>query len=1261
MNLIKFGLLSPIEITKYSIHEIRTEQSLFHPVFGATTLNQHCLTCNGTIETCEGHFGHMNLCVPLFHPHCLSAIIKVLQCICIHCSKLKVNRECLIDKIYCDNKREQFKFVHAMCQDKKLMDDCHKSCGDHPLLFENCGLYIRTTFHNSRTEIWRGIQVLNILNKISDSDLECMGFCSRYSKPHWMILTKLMVIPPIARPTVNGKLDDLTMILLDILRANYKLESYQQRTAEDVQIKLIDNLQYHVLRYIQIIDNSRHAEKSLSKRLTGKYGRFRYNLLSKRVNHCACTVVTPDPMIEIAEIGVPKRIADTLTVPIHINSLNINEFSGTPLYQNGKLVTDHSTLSNGDIVQRNLRSNDLVLIGSKPCTYGRMRGHRVKVLQNSSTFKLNPILSTDYNCSFSGEMLRVHVPQSTQTTAELSELMMADCISFPILNVLSTTTVKDINVFLAVVTHSTYRIDREQMMMYINVLSDITALPVPVMLKPRIIWSGTQLISLLLPRDFNYFNTDTYDKAISNGCLVDQLTLSRGEQSVITDLARQYGNNFTLQFLSKLQQLCIIWTTHFSYSIDLLNDAEQYFELTDINEGIENFMRWLEPGEKFEDRLLTTLKQYRNSALHNYNEKESNKALSQVHSDYMRKCCGLLGVQLMNHKLIPFGFSGLRPLPHFTVNTYNKDTFGFICNSFLSGLKPHEFFFHAMSSVNSTVEAEKLSVNTESIRRRLIKSMENLVVQYDGTVRDNHGNIIQFKYGEDGINIEKCERLGRGLSERALDLQYRWLLLDLFEDKSEEYKLYQQEFNQLREYAVNQSSSKRVFVPFHLNSLIAKSQLLLKPKKFEPKLVAVDVIRKVQQLLTDLEQSNYLNDELAMIIQCGLASKRVIVEYRITSYKTLDWIIECIKESIAQKQCEPGTPVGTKSANTICNGIMRSRYESIYYPGINTIIIDDSAPMKSFKVLIDGKSTNDIATIYLNNPQNVETVQDLASQMKHTTFGSLVEDIRICYCPDLTKATFPEDQYWIDMWFDMPEFTLDDMAPWIIRFAIKHQKDAPYSVSSLGRIKQVLERNYPNLFCLCSDDNNPVLILIVYVKKRGYSASRWNDPMQLLLTISEELCSTWLYGIEGISQEYVMRRYNEWYIRTKGTNLQEMLAMEAIDPSRTRSNNIQEIERILGIEAARVCLIKQFEQYLFTVDSRSLSLLCEHMCFSGSYRAIDHRTVMDPLAKCSFDKAAKRIMKSSIYAEQDDLSSVSSAIITGTKVQIGTGIFELIV
>ena len=181
--------------------------------------------------------------------------------------------------------------------------------------------------------------------------------------------------------------------------------------------------------------------KSLQQRIGSKEGRVRYNIQGKRVEQSARSVITGDPNISIAEVGVPMKIAMNLTRPEMVTMYNRERLykyvqNGADIFPGAKSVvrkdgrmislkhvnTKQIVLYHGDTVNRHLMDGDIILFNRQPTLHRMsMMGHRVRVLP-FNTFRLNVTVTRPYNADFDGDEMNAHIPQSYEATAELQEI-----------------------------------------------------------------------------------------------------------------------------------------------------------------------------------------------------------------------------------------------------------------------------------------------------------------------------------------------------------------------------------------------------------------------------------------------------------------------------------------------------------------------------------------------------------------------------------------------------------------------------------------------------------------------------------------------------------------------------------------------------------------------------------------------------------------------------------------------------------------------
>jgi len=838
---IQLCVFSPDEIEKRSVVEITNAGTyegnepkiggLFDPRMGVIDNGKECRSCGQTNHKCPGHFGHFRLARPVYYIQFLPFILNILSCICIRCSKLRV------DKNYRSHflkRKGEVRWREVLAASKEI----HR-CGQETE--DGCGALQPTRFvregiarimaewdddasgsrSGKQTQILEVEYVLRLFRKILDEDVDFIGLNRFWCRPDWMICTVLPIPPPQVRPSViqdnnQRSEDDLTHKLAEIVKTNntYLQPKIDANAAKSVIDEWTNVLQYHIATLVdnQIPGVAPSAQrngrplKSIQQRLGSKEGRIRYNIQGKRVEFSARSVITPDPNISIAELGVPEKIAMNLTRPERVTLFNRNKLyrliqNGPLKYPGAKTIrrtdgriislrhvnTKEIVLNLGDIVNRHLMDNDPILFNRQPTLHRMsMMAHRVKVL-TGKTFRLNVSVTAPYNADFDGDEMNAHAPQSIEAATELEEIaavphqILRPRDGLPVIGIVQDTLV------------GSYRLTRDSvqfnnrefmnMMMWNKRFTGV--LPAPK--RDALHWTGQQVISQLLPPiNLDMMNGGKKKVVIREGDVLegqfDKGIFSKASKGIIHMTYNDYGSKDTVQFIDTLQNTVAQFLIYDGFSVgisDLIADAatkkemntkiqekkkqietvllEVHQDLFDNNTGKTN-------QSEFEDRAFGLLNKAMESAgeIGQNTLSTENRMIAMVRAGSkggpinIAQMIACVGQQNIEGKRIPYGFED-RTLPHFKKYDDGAEARGFIENSFISGLTPTEFFFHAMSGREGLIDTAVKTADTGYIQRQIVKAMEDLVVQQDGTVRDANMNITQFQYGEDGINSTKIE------------------------------------------------------------------------------------------------------------------------------------------------------------------------------------------------------------------------------------------------------------------------------------------------------------------------------------------------------------------------------------------------------------------------------------------------------------------------------------------------------------------------
>lgn len=628
----------------------------------------------------------------------------------------------------------------------------------------------------------------------------------------------ISVRPSITLESGERSEDDLTHKLGDIIRTNEKLKANIESGAPQMIIDEHWNLlQFHVSTYFDneipgvspSVHRSGRPLKTLAQRLKGKEGRFRSNLSGKRVDFSARTVISPDPNIGINEVGVPYEVAMILTVPEVVTSWNISwlrelvrrgpyEYPGANYIINpdGKLtdlrfVKDRNALAEklapGYIVERHLQNGDLVIFNRQPSLHRMsMMAHIVRVLPGR-TFRINPISCTPYNADFDGDEMNLHVPQNEEARAEMDVLMkVKEHLLTPRYGGVIIGMIHDYISSAYLLTRRQTVIDRFKASLMLGAADYRGPIPYDKM-------SGKEVFSMLIP-DINYegksraADLDPQDSkvVIKRGKLlsgiIDHNTI--GDQkagTLIHYIILKLGTDAGSDFLDKAGWALLRYLDTYGFTMgldeeDIPEEAKKEIEkvikmhIDRVNQLIEDYKSGKlerEPGatleETLEQKIINELNLARDEAggIAEKYFKDNNSVLITAKTGARGKMLNLtqmtacIGQQTIRGSRINRGYQN-RTLPHFKPNDISAEAKGFIASNYKRGLSPIEFFFHAMTGREGLVDTAVRTSQSGYMQRRLINALLDLYVSYDGTVRTADNYIVQFIYGEDGVDPAKA-------------------------------------------------------------------------------------------------------------------------------------------------------------------------------------------------------------------------------------------------------------------------------------------------------------------------------------------------------------------------------------------------------------------------------------------------------------------------------------------------------------------------
>ena len=808
IDKLEFGIMGAEKLQKIAVKEIDkaevydadgypVEDGVMDPGLGVIDPGMTCQTCGGRIRECKGHFGIITLSKPVVHVLYAKKVRDLLRFSCKECQHLLMKDE---DKPYRKSNR--------MSECPECGYDVEEVKLDKPYSYREGGEELKPS------------EIRERFKEIPDDIAAKIGM--EGGRPEDLILTHIPVPPVTMRPSITLETgerseDDITHKLVDVIRINKRLQNNIEIEAPDFIIDdLWELLQYHTatLFYndLSSVPPARHRSgrslKSLIERVQGKEGRFRQNLIGKRVNFSARTVITPDPNIGINEVGVPEVVAKKLTIPKKITERNYEKAmewidNGPDNYPGANYVfqpdgsrrrlTDENVEEikeaiepgAGWKVERHLKDEDTVLFNRQPSLHRMsIMAHKVRVLPYR-TFRLNLNVCAPYNADFDGDEMNLHVPQTEEARAEAEELMkVQEHVKSPKMGGPIVGMLQDYVSGLYLLTQEEKTVSREKAF---NLLADAGEHDKDLPEGEEV--SGRDLVSLFIPEDISLtINEGEPDEVvIEDGELVkgvlDDDAVSDYGGEIIQQLNIEYGSDMVAEFLNRVSRVGAIFLTNRGFSIGL-EDLEVPDEATDqihdvIDEALDDAEELLQEYEQGKMEAITgqTLEDTREIKV-SKRLNESFTEIGDIIDDYFSEdssayvmadsgargsmqnvttMAGMLGQNSVRDTRIERGYKK-RTLSHFKKGELSPKSKGFVGSSIIEGLDAQEMFFHQMAQRKALADKSLNTKTSGYMYRRVSNSLQDLKVEYDQTVRNAQGDIIQFRAGEDGIDPQKSDR-----------------------------------------------------------------------------------------------------------------------------------------------------------------------------------------------------------------------------------------------------------------------------------------------------------------------------------------------------------------------------------------------------------------------------------------------------------------------------------------------------------------------
>ncbi|KAI9222317.1 DNA-directed RNA polymerase III subunit C1 [Blastocladiella britannica] len=1141
------------------------------------------------------------------------------------------------------------------------------------------------------------LRVLQLFVAISDEDVELLGMNPEFGRPEDYLWTYLPVPPGVIRPSVardegESNEDSLTGKLVEIIYTNALIRNNLAK-GEPLSgiMEQWDFMNFAAGLYInsdmpglplqiaQNPDNKRH--RGFSQRLKGKQGRFRGNLSGKRVDFSGRTVISPDPNMRIDQVAVPEHVAKVLTFPERATAHNIEYLRGLvrtgPEHHPGaNYVVESSTglkkflkfgnratvaqnLRIGDVVERHMRDDDVVLFNRQPSLHKlSIMAHLAKI-RPWRTFRFNECVCTPYNADFDGDEMNMHLPQTDEARAEALELMgVKNNLVTPRNGEPIIAATQDFITASYLVSRKDAFFDRIQITQMLLFMGDIKFdLPPPCIFKPQRLWSGKQLLSCLLrPNKHSPIMVNLEAKTRSyvppkkgstakhvpemspeDGWLVvqnsevlcgvwDKAVVGDGNKDSVFYVAlRDFGPVRAAECMNRLARFCARWLGQQGFSIGI-QDVQPGRSLTDKKEDmvrkgysdcdilidkskrgqLEN-LAGCDAEQTLESQISGVLSKIRDQAgqlcmeeLNKYNAplimSVCGSKGSKINVCQMVAC---VGQQIISGSRIPDGFDE-RSLPHFPKRSKLPAAKGFVRNSFYTGLTPTEFLFHAVSGREGLVDTAVKTAETGYMQRRLMKALEDLTAHYDKTVRNSSGGVVQFVFGDDGLDPANIEGDNQPV-----------------------------EFARNLRHAMHSTQHIRD-TPLHPDEIM-------------------DAVRATTTSWAGETSDMFISSLLTFVDSKVAAPLRVLLDqypvqkanqlFSITRAQ-LGAFIDIARRKYRKALIEPGSAVGAVGAQSIGEPGTQMTLKTFHFAGVASMNVTLGVPR--IKEIINAAKAiaTPIITARLVARESETAARIVKGRIEKTRLGDIAHCIDLVYCSQSAHL----------------EIRIDFAVIRALQLEI-HLGTIHSSLVSTKLLKLA-----PSQVC-------------VYPERRAIVVMA--DNMTDLLHYKRVLPDVLVNGYGSIRRAVISESQTPsdkpaggpaYDLLVEGLGLRQVMNTDGVVGELTKSNHIVEVEQVLGIEAARGTIINEIQYTMsthgMTIDPRHVMLLADVMTFKGEVLGITRFGVSkmkdSVLMLASFEKTTDHLFDASLYSKRDPVEGVSECIIMGIPMPIGSGIFKLV-
>jgi DNA-directed RNA polymerase III subunit RPC1 len=569
-----------------------------------------------------------------------------------------------------------------------------------------------------------------------------------------------------------------------------------------------------------------------------------------------------------------------------------------------------------------------------------------------------------------------------------------------------------------------------------------------------------------------------------------------------------------------------------------------------------------------------------------------------------------------------------RSLPHFRKKAQTPDDKGFVSDSFFDGLSATEFFFHTMAGREGLVDTAVKTADTGYMSRRLMKALEDLFLHYDYTVRDTNGDIVQFCYGDDGMDPAGMEgKNGKPLNFDRLFLRSKAICPsdgdDVILSSSDMRKILDEKLSEVGMSKLEENNTSGN----DMSEVGFSADFIKSLRSF------VEENTKLTETIAE-DDPKYLKNLNNFIPRISGISRR-----------QLEVFLDICLSRYRFKKIEAGTPIGAIGAHSIGEPGTQMTLKTFHFAGVASMNVTLGVPR--IKEIIDGLANikTPIITAILESDDDINTARIVKGRIEKTTLGQVAKSIKVVCSSTSAALSISLDK-------DLIKGAHLEINADCVKESILETKKL-----------KLIEQNIKVL-----DDKK----LQVVAPKGSLKAASQSEVIFQLNNLKNLLPSVVVKGIKTAERVVLDvgnkdKEVKKFKLLVEGKGLKEVIGVEGVDGHKTITNHVIEMNNVLGIEAARDCIIEQIQytmkEHGMTIDVRHIMLLADMMTVRGQVLGMTRHGITkmgrSTLMLASFESSTDHLFEASMRGKRDPIEGVSDCIIMGRPIQIGTGMIGI--